>query len=219
MYAFAIFLAYLLADAGYDVWLVNARGTEPSRAHVRLNPNGLSQKDYWRFSFHEIGTYDTPAIIDHILNTTNHQKLTYIGFSQGTTSFLAFASMRPEYNQKLLDVHLLAPVYELKNTRIKMYTVLAQFYTPLKRILEIFRLYKITLDAKILSVLSKIVSILCKNDDNPSATCKMTIETILGANHINAVSDKKIYLFSIEKGVKCYKCLESEFFIKLKLLL
>lgn len=48
-------LAYLLADAGYDVWLANARGTEPSRAHIRLNPNGFWQKKYWSFSWHQIG--------------------------------------------------------------------------------------------------------------------------------------------------------------------
>lgn len=106
--------------------------------------------------------------------------------------------MRPEYNQKLLDVHLLAPVYELKNTRNKMYTVLAKFYTPLKRILEIFRLYKITLAPKVLSLLSKIVSILCKNDDKPTIPCKLTIDAILGSSHINAVSDIKSNLFSIK---------------------
>lgn len=185
---FWIFIAYLLADAGYDVWLANARGTEPSRSHVRLNPNGFRQKKYWSFSWHEIGIYDIPAIVDHMLSKTNQKKLTYIGFSQGTTSFLAFASMRPEYNDKLLDVHLLAPVSSLKNTRKTLYITLARFYTPLKRILEIFRLYKVTLNAKVLSLLSKIVKILCENDDNPTNMCEFTIDAILGPSHINAVS-------------------------------
>lgn len=77
----------MLADAGYDVWLGNARGTEPSREHVRLRPNGIFQKKYWEFSWHEIGMYDLPAIVDHILDTTHQKKLNYVGFSQGTTSF------------------------------------------------------------------------------------------------------------------------------------
>lgn len=52
-----IFLAkaYLLADAGYDVWLGNPRGTKPSRRHVRLKPTGWWQKEFWSFSFHELG--------------------------------------------------------------------------------------------------------------------------------------------------------------------
>lgn len=168
-------------------------GTEPSREHIRLAPEGPTQKEYWSFSWHEIGVIDTAATVDLILNKTNQKQLTYIGFSQGTTSFLAFASMLPEYNRKLLSVHLLGPVYELKNVRNSMYTMLAKFYTPLKKILALFRLYKVTLDAKALSLLSKVVSVLCKSN-NPTATCKFTIESILGRNHINAVSCSEIDL-------------------------
>lgn len=40
---------FMLADEGYDVWLANARGTEPSRTHVRLSASGWSQKTYWSF--------------------------------------------------------------------------------------------------------------------------------------------------------------------------
>lgn len=75
---------------------------------------------------------------------TNQKKLTYIGFSQGTTSFLVLASMRPEYNDKLLDVHLLAPVSGLKNIRDKLFATMAKYYTPLKRLFEIMRIYKLT---------------------------------------------------------------------------
>lgn len=147
------------------------------------------------FSFHELGVYDTPAIIDHMLNVTNQRKLIYIGFSQGTTSFLTFASTRPEYNEKLLDVHLLAPVSTLKNIRKPMYKTLARFYTPLKRLLKIFRLYKITLDGSALSLLSKIMKILCKHEDNPTNICKFSIDAILGPCHINAVSSISIEIF------------------------
>lgn len=75
-------LAYLLADAGYDVWLGNARGTEMSRQHASLDPN---EAKFWEYSWQDIGQKDLPAFIDHVLNETQFAKLTYVGFSQGST--------------------------------------------------------------------------------------------------------------------------------------
>lgn len=143
----------------------------------------------WDIDFiHKLGVYDIPAIIDHILLKTNQKKLSYIGHSQGTTAFLVMTSMRPEYNEKLLDAHLLAPVSSLKNTRKTMYKTLARFYTPLRKLLKIFRLYKITIDGNALSLLSKIMNILCKHEDSPTNMCKFSVDAILGPCHINAVS-------------------------------
>lgn len=45
-------LAYIMADAGYDVWLANSRGTEPSLAHTSFS---TSSSDFWNYSFHELG--------------------------------------------------------------------------------------------------------------------------------------------------------------------
>lgn len=59
----------------------NARGNSYSKGHVKYSPNGYreEQRKYWNFSWHEIGKYDLPVTIDHILNVTNYSKLHYIG--------------------------------------------------------------------------------------------------------------------------------------------
>ncbi|KAH8376737.1 hypothetical protein KR093_001124, partial [Drosophila rubida] len=101
-------LGYFLYDAGYDVWMGNARGNRYSRGHLKLNPN--TDRSYWSFSWHEIGYYDLPAMIDYVLKKTNHSKLSYYGHSQGTTSFFVLASSRPEYNAKVHVMQALAPV-------------------------------------------------------------------------------------------------------------
>lgn len=56
-----------------------------------------------------MGFYDIPAMIDCILSRTNASSLYYIAHSQGTTSLLVLLSMKPEYNNKIVQVHLMAP--------------------------------------------------------------------------------------------------------------
>lgn len=56
-------------------------------------------------------------MIDYVLNTnTNYDKLQYIGYSQGTTSFFVMASELPEYNKKILLMNALAPAVLMRNT-------------------------------------------------------------------------------------------------------
>uniref|UniRef100_A0A673CFT6 Lipase n=2 Tax=Sphaeramia orbicularis TaxID=375764 RepID=A0A673CFT6_9TELE len=100
-------LGYVLADAGYDVWLGNSRGNTWSRKHRTLSPD---QVDFWRFSHDEMALKDLPAVIDHILKTTEQEQIFYIGHSQGTTiAFMAFSTL-PELASKIKLFIGLAPV-------------------------------------------------------------------------------------------------------------
>ena len=47
-----------LAEAGYDVWVMNRRGTYPSRAHTSLDPNSA---EFWDFTNTEVANYDITA--------------------------------------------------------------------------------------------------------------------------------------------------------------
>ncbi|KAJ8727885.1 hypothetical protein PYW08_016270 [Mythimna loreyi] len=124
-------LAYLLAEAGYDVWLGNARGNYYSRNHRSLDPDGILQ-NFWRFSWDEIGNHDLPAFIDYILEKTGQEKLHYIGHSQGGTTFLVLNSLRPEYNQKFLSFQGLAPAAFFYNNEVTLFQTLA----PMESVIE-----------------------------------------------------------------------------------
>ena len=76
--------AFVLARAGFDVWLGNNRGNHFSRKHEVF----FSQENmFWELvDFEEMGVYDVPAQIDYILNYTSKQNplgklAAYIGHS------------------------------------------------------------------------------------------------------------------------------------------
>lgn len=100
-------LAYMISDAGYDVWLGNFRGNTYSRRHVFLNPN--IPGPFWNFGPFEYGYYDVAAMLNYILKTTSREKLHYIGHSMGTMAFFMLTSERPEFNSKIMSANILAP--------------------------------------------------------------------------------------------------------------
>ncbi|XP_022210801.1 lipase 3-like [Drosophila obscura] len=113
-------LAYLLADAGFDVWLGNSRGNSNGRENQKLKP---SNEKFWKFSWHEIGAYDLPAQIDYVLRITNQAALHFIGHSQGGTAYLVMLAEHPEYNEKISTTNLLAPLAFCSNMESKLMTL------------------------------------------------------------------------------------------------
>ncbi|XP_070509089.1 lipase 3-like [Chironomus tepperi] len=98
-------LPFVLSDNGFDVYLGNARGNQYT-AHRKYDKNS---SEFWDFGWHEIGILDLPPMIDYVLNFTGHEKLFFIGFSQGATVGMVLLSMLPEYNQKIEQIHLAGP--------------------------------------------------------------------------------------------------------------
>lgn len=80
--------ALLLADAGFNVFLGNNRGNKYSRTHKTLDIE-TNPKDYFDFSFHEMGEYDVAAMVNKIYSLTWKSKISYVGHSQGTTQMFS----------------------------------------------------------------------------------------------------------------------------------
>ena len=100
-------IPFVLANCGFDVWILNTRGNKHSRFHLEYSTD---DEEFWNFSFNEVGKYDLPAVFDYIYKLTQ-QRLIYIGHSQGTTAFLAGASSQPYYYESRVKLFLaLSPI-------------------------------------------------------------------------------------------------------------
>ena len=74
-------LAYQFLEKGYDVWLGNNRGNIYSRYSTKYSASA-DPKQFYDYSFFEMGKYDLPAMISGILGQVpGHSSLSYIGFS------------------------------------------------------------------------------------------------------------------------------------------
>ena len=75
-------VTFLLANAGYDVWIGNNRGCYFGRNHTTLDPN--KDNGFWDFSWEEMGRYDVRNQIKYVKQQTGAPKVGYVGHSEGT---------------------------------------------------------------------------------------------------------------------------------------
>lgn len=116
---------FILADAGYDVWFGNSRGNFYSRHHTTLDPD--KDKEFWDFSWSDMGLHDLPAVINKALQVSGASKLTYIGHSQGTTQmFYALSKNEAYYLDRVNLFVALGPVTNLANGKSELLTVAAK---------------------------------------------------------------------------------------------
>ncbi|KAF6204268.1 hypothetical protein GE061_002608 [Apolygus lucorum] len=136
-------IAFQLVEKGWDVWLGNNRGNVYCREHVTFSRYSKSFNSY---SFHEMGMYDLPAIIDYIREKTDRQKIVYVGHSQGNSQFFAMMSLLPEMNDKILAMFALAPVASLAHARARvqiMYKMAVILRAP-RRIFEMIGFHRLS---------------------------------------------------------------------------
>ena len=101
-----------LADAGYDVFLGNNRGTWYSQQHKEYDPVNDAEQ-FWDFTWADMGLFDDTANIRAIKELTQVDKIFYLGYSQGTIQMLyGLAHLEEEfYDKNLHKVVLLAPCF------------------------------------------------------------------------------------------------------------
>lgn len=202
-----LFLGFILADAGYDVWVGNARGNKHSRDHLTLDPNIDSA--FWDFSFHEIGYYDIPAMIDHVLMHTQQERLFYVGHSQGTTVYYVMLSERPEYNDKIIAQYSLSPIAFVSHLFGPMLRMLTYFEKVIKFSVDLLNIHELKHNNIIFKYFfhkfcsTHFVQELCAREifsvtgHNPKEF-NMTLFPVLLANYPAGCSIKQLKHFSQE---------------------
>ncbi|KAI8801748.1 Alpha/Beta hydrolase protein, partial [Cladochytrium replicatum] len=109
-------LAFVLAEAGYDVWLGNTRGNKYSSKHLKYK---RGEEAYWDFSMDTLALFDMPAAVNYIIKTAGVPTLSYIGFSQGTAQGFSSLSLKRDLNKKVNIFIALAPATKPKGLENK----------------------------------------------------------------------------------------------------
>ncbi|XP_053685954.1 lipase 3-like [Sabethes cyaneus] len=167
-------LAFVLADAGYDVWLGNARGTRYSRKHLTVSPKTAA---FWDFSWHEIGTVDLAAMIDYILRHSKQRQLHYVGHNQGVTAILVLLSEKPTYNRKICSVSGMAPLSFLGNGKNEFVEHFGKFNDQIWATLRTLNIFELTPSEKVLKFLG---STLCSEEAPTGEICSELLARFFG---------------------------------------
>ncbi|XP_038064867.1 lysosomal acid lipase/cholesteryl ester hydrolase-like [Patiria miniata] len=99
--------AYILADAGFDVWLGNVRGNVYSMGNTHLSSDS---NEFWDWSWDQMAEYDLPAMVDLALEVSGQDQLYYVGHSQGSLMAFAGLSKNKELEKKIKMFFALGPV-------------------------------------------------------------------------------------------------------------
>jgi pimeloyl-ACP methyl ester carboxylesterase len=115
-------LSFRLAREGYDVWFGNNRtnfygqlavGTKGDDVKLRLHDK-INQDSFWNFSIDDLVNHDFPAMVNHIRNVTNADKIDFMGASQGAGQAMGAICERPEMKNMFNTMILCCPAMFIK---------------------------------------------------------------------------------------------------------
>lgn len=102
-------LAYTLANFGYDVWLLNLRGSHFSR-HYNGRYHANRDAEYWDFDVEKIVNEDLLASINFVKGNTGwNAPVGFISYSYSAMHVLNLLTKEPQYQEFLQPVVMMAP--------------------------------------------------------------------------------------------------------------
>ncbi|KAL4480400.1 hypothetical protein ABPG74_020916 [Tetrahymena malaccensis] len=129
--------AFILANAGYDVWMGNNRGNRHSRNHTTYNPD-TDKEQFWAFTYDDFAEKDLASMLTYVTNATGQAQLDYIGHSQGTTQmFAALSEGIPEVVSRVRKFLAFGPVTYVNHGKPN----LPEYILKLANVTELVELY------------------------------------------------------------------------------
>ena len=111
-----------------------------SRKHKTLD---TASKEFWDFSFVELGTYDLPAMIGLALEMSGNEKVAYIGHSQGTSQMFYALTENKELESQLSMFIALAPVTQMNHGRETWLGIIAEHKDAILTTFDLLGVYSI----------------------------------------------------------------------------
>ncbi|KUF78246.1 Gastric triacylglycerol lipase [Phytophthora nicotianae] len=183
-------LAFVLADAGYDVWLGNNRGTTWSREHLTYTED---DDEFWEFSWEDMGKYDLPAEIEYALNKSESTTLSFVGHSEGTTQAFVGFSLDQQLARKVSYFAALAPVAWTGHLTAKIFKGMADVH--LDKVFQAFGISEFSAKSKFLQEM--LAGFACTVADE---LCDSAIALVAGPSVSTNTSRLPVYISQTPAG-------------------
>uniref|UniRef100_A0A914Y8M4 Lipase n=1 Tax=Panagrolaimus superbus TaxID=310955 RepID=A0A914Y8M4_9BILA len=167
-------MGYLLADAGFDVWMGNVRGNLYSLNHTKYS---VKSHEFWKFTWDEMQEFDLTAMIDTALTKTNHSSLYYVGHSQGTLIMFSKLAEDVAFASKIRKFFALAPVGTVKHIQGLLEVIAKDFYDGFEVLYKLFGEDQFLPDDAFMKAMLKI---FCEDSAQEEQSCANMLFLISG---------------------------------------
>jgi hypothetical protein len=147
----------------------------------------LNSQSFWDFSFHEIGQFDLPAMIDFALSHANQENLHFIGHSTGATAFFVMSALHEKMKAKIATMHAFAPLTFMSKLQSPLLKHLAPFVNSIEKVSNMLGFHEFLPSN---SMLVKGGKIICESQSSIQELCTNVLFLICGYDSVNM--DRKL---------------------------
>lgn len=128
-------------------------------------------------------------MINHVLETTNSKKCYIIAHSQGCSALMVLLSLRPEFNEKIIQGHLFSPAVFMKDLP---HPLIRFFASEFDAFVDRYKNYDLISRSQIVKFIEPVNSFLCQPNSLMLDVCTNIISMVCGKNDNGTEIDTKV---------------------------